>query len=107
MIATAHVPTVAAPVTEDRQPVAVTGRWSRVYDRAAYDAAFALARGDYQRNILNGTEALSGSTLRGKASRYGAVYARSRRNLIARIRAAGIAIGEERGPRGARILAIG
>jgi hypothetical protein len=85
------------------------GRWSIVRDRAAYDRAWKLARGCYQRALLAGSENLSGSTLTGVAASYGPRYADSRRNLIARIRAAGIPIGEIRGPSPgrARILTIG
>lgn len=40
-------------------------------------AAYALARGEYQRAILDGRAYLSGADLRGKARRYGGHYARS------------------------------
>jgi len=106
-VATTPATATAPAANTDRPIVAVTGRYTEVYDRAAYDAAYALARGDYQRNVLNGTEALSGATLRGAARRYGAVYANSRRSLIARCRAAGVVIGERRGAHGRRILTIG
>ena len=50
--------------------------------------ALSQCRGDYQAALIHGSESWSGSTLRGRASSYGAVYARSRTNLIRRIRAA-------------------
>lgn len=76
-------------------------------DSTAFENALKLARGSYQRNILRGVESLSGSTLRGKAKRFGDRYQISAQNLIRRCRAAGIAIAEARGPRGRRMLVIG
>lgn len=69
--------------------------------------ALSLARGCYQRNLLLGSENLSGSTLQGKARRYGGHYARSRKSLLDRLRAAGIPVSEQRGARGARLLVLG
>ena len=46
--------------------------------------------GRYQRAILGGREVISGSTLRGKAKRYGAHYASSVRGLLARLTKAGM-----------------
>jgi hypothetical protein len=84
-----------------------TTNWTIVNDETAKQAALKLARGDYQANLISGRENLSGSTLRGKARRYAGRYAASRRNLLDRLRAAGIAVAEQRGPRGARLLALG
>lgn len=85
----------------------MSGGWCEVRDAAALEAAMSLARGCYQRAILGGREAISGSTLRGKAKRYGAHYARSVRGLLARLSKAGIDWSERRGPHGKRILVIG
>lgn len=41
-----------------------------------------FARGCYQRSLLAGNEALSGSTLKGKASKFGGRYKASRENLL-------------------------
>jgi hypothetical protein len=49
------------------------------------EVILAQARGQYQRDLLNGHETWSGSSLKGKASSYGARYAESRQNLLARI----------------------
>ena len=49
------------------------------------ETVYAAARGCYQRELLRGTEGWSGSTLRGKAARYGGRYAASRRGLLNRI----------------------
>lgn len=84
----------------------MTGIYSRIECKVKLDAALTLAKGCYQRAIILGTEALSGATLRGKAASYGAHYARSRRNLLRRLRDAGLA-REERGLHGRRILVIG
>jgi len=81
------------------------GGWSRV-DENVLDRALALARGCYQRNVILGFEAISGSTLAGKARRYSARYHLSRRNLMTRLRKAGLAVGEERGEHNRRILII-
>lgn len=81
--------------------------FSKILDPEAYDAAKKLARGCYQRDLLDGVESLSGSTLKGKAARYGGFYAVSRTNYLKRLRAAGIHVTEERGPKGKRILVIG
>jgi len=64
--------------------------WSIVRDPDAYRAALAIAKGPYQESIIAGDESVSGSTLTGKAKRYGSSYARSRKALLARLREAGI-----------------
>jgi len=81
--------------------------WTECHDDDAHQRAYELARGTYQRNIIDGVENLSGSTLRGKASEYGARYAASRRNLLARMTAAGIPWSERTAEHGARVLVIG
>ena len=48
-----------------------------------------LARGDYQRDILEGRAGWSGSDLVGRARQYGGRYAQSRRNLAERLATAG------------------
>lgn len=73
----------------------------------AFDAALGLAMGSYQRNLLLGFENLSGSSLRGKARRYGGKYALSRHNLLSRMKMARIPFSEIRGKHNARILVIG
>lgn len=67
------------------------------------------ARGVYQRALLGGREAWSGATLIGTAAAYGYWYARSRRNLIARLSrltAHGITVREERRAYGRRVVVI-
>ncbi|GBU17025.1 MULTISPECIES: hypothetical protein [Methylobacterium] len=54
---------------------------------AAVLAAYGCARGSYQRAVLNGSEAWSGSTLTGRAARYGSKYRTSREELLARLEA--------------------
>lgn len=78
-----------------------------IKDPLAHERALSLARGDYQRGLLLGTEAMSGATLKGRARSYGARYAQSRAGLIARLRAAGIPVVEVRGKHGKRQLVIG
>jgi hypothetical protein len=72
------------------------------------ERALALAKGVYQRAIILGDEALSGSTLRGSAKTVsGGNYHRSRQNLLGRLRDAGIPVSETRGDHGKRILVLG
>lgn len=49
------------------------------------NAIYSAARGSYQMNLLHGFESWSGSTLTGKARKYGSHYAHSRRAMVARI----------------------
>jgi len=81
--------------------------WTIVTDSAALDSALKLARGTYQEALLLGRESLSGSTLKGKASRYAGRYRASRDNLLARMSAAGVPWTEIRGDHNKRILVIG
>ena len=85
----------------------MNNRWTNVNCEAALTAALACARGCYQRDLLEGHENLSGSTLKGRARDYGYHYAQSRKNLLARMTTAGVPWREERGARNARILVIG
>lgn len=57
------------------------------------ETALAMARGGYQRSIVMGHEAWSGSTLRGKAREWGGRYAASRKALSERLQLAGLAVG--------------
>jgi hypothetical protein len=71
-------------------------------------AALACCRGDYQRNIVLGHEAMSGSTLRGLAKKYGYHYQTSREALLTRMRKAGVPFTiETRGRMHKRVLVIG
>lgn len=79
----------------------------RIDDQQAHDRALALARGRYQSALLRGEARLSGAELQGKARRYGGRYRDSRRALLRRMTAAGIAWHEERGEHGKRVLVIG
>lgn len=59
--------------------------WTHIVGgNAVAKLALKQCKGRYQRGIVQGIENLSGSTLKGKAKGYGAHYARSRRNLLAR-----------------------
>lgn len=81
--------------------------WSAVSIRAM-DRALACCRGDYQRNLVQGYEAISGGTLKGKAATYGGKYAQSRAALVKRLQAEGLQVWEiiDGRRRGARILMI-
>jgi hypothetical protein len=78
--------------------------WTMVDSEDTRRRALKQARGCYQRALIHGTEAISGGTLRGKALSYKRHYMVHAANLLARIRAAGIAVDEVKGPRGKRIL---
>jgi hypothetical protein len=73
---------------------------------AAVRIALQCCRGVYQRNIVLGSESLSGSTLKGKAAKYGAHYRQSRDNLLSRLHSADLDVSERRGVRGRRILVL-
>jgi len=81
--------------------------WTEIKNEQALTQALEQARGTYQRALLLGVEALSGSTLKGKARQYGARYHRSREALLGRLTEAGIPWCERRGDHGRRILVIG
>lgn len=71
------------------------------------DLALRVARGCYQRGLLQGQENLSGSTLKGKAKSYAGRYAKSRDTLLSRLDQAGIAYSEKTGKNNRRILVLG
>ena len=81
--------------------------WTIIEDAAALAAAHECVRGSYQSDVLNGYHNLSGSTLRGEASRWGGKYAESRAGLLGRMNAAGVIWCERKGPHNARLLVIG
>lgn len=95
------------PRGRTRYRIATDGEWCVYLDPDAYAAACEHARGCYQRAVLDGSEAISGSTLRGRARSYSAHYMRSVDALLRRLTGAGIPWRELRGPRGRRVLAIG
>jgi len=85
-----------------------TTKWLEVRDANAQKHALALARGCYQRALLLGEEAWSGSTLKGKAARYSGRYYHSRWSLFDRLRAAGIKIEIiARRPGGRHVIVLG
>ncbi|GBU19028.1 MULTISPECIES: hypothetical protein [unclassified Methylobacterium] len=70
-------------------------------------AAFSCARGDYQRDLLDGYNSWSGSDLKGTAARYGGKYSSSRSELIGRLKAhPELSAEETTGPRGRRVVVI-
>lgn len=80
--------------------------WTKIQDASILSLALKQARGAYQRNILNGWENLSGSTLRGNARFWGLQYKISRQNLLARLTKNNLPWHEEKdGSR--RILVLG
>lgn len=57
-----------------------------IVDSDLEDIALAHCRGSYQRGLVLGVEALSGSTLRGEAAKWGMRYRDSAEALLARLR---------------------
>jgi hypothetical protein len=71
------------------------------------EVALKYCRGKYQRNVVLGFEALSGSTLKGKARNYSGRYSASVSSLLERLRANGISVKERRAqPGNKRILVL-
>jgi len=57
-----------------------------------YERAMELTLGCYQQALIDGSEAWSGASLKGTASsKWGASYYKSRKNLLKRLTAAGVA----------------
>jgi len=85
---------------------ALPSDWYAVHENAEVKGrALALARGRYQRWLIQGVAALSHATLRGRAAEYPNSYRDSADNLLRRLRQAGL--GEEyRTKRGKRVLVI-
>jgi hypothetical protein len=79
-------------------------QWTICYSDADKHVALQLCKGEYQRGLIEGTHNLSATTA---TSRFRTAYKRSSAELIRRIKAAGIAVSEAVGARGARILVIG
>lgn len=82
------------------------GSFSIVRSGTVYERAEALARGSYQRAILAGTEAISGSTLAGKAARYSSRYKASAKSFLDRCRKAGLEVEIVVGRNGRRVVAF-
>jgi hypothetical protein len=78
-----------------------------INDTAVLDQALSLCRGSYQRDILLGRESLSGSTLKGKAKTYGGKYKASAASILRKCQQAGLAVREESGLRGKRLVVVG
>lgn len=76
-----------------------------IRNRKALQDTLALCQGSYQRGLVRGYYCLSGADLQGKAKRYGARYALSRRNLLQRLDRANLA-EEVTGQHRKRILVI-
>jgi len=81
--------------------------WSRVVNTFDFERAMKLARGSYQKDILFGRESMSGSTLRGRASKWSNKYRTSRFSLLNRLQKHGIKTELVKGENGQIILVIG
>ena len=79
--------------------------WSEVSPIVRREA-LALCRGAYQRALVDGSESISGSTLKGKAGQYRSHYHRSAGSLIQRMRHAGLRVTVRVAAKNAKILVI-
>lgn len=79
--------------------------WS-IIDPKILDKALSCCRGCYQRDIIMGNEAISGSTLKGKARQFSYHYMVSRRNLFKRITRMGLVVLERTRGHNSRILVV-
>jgi len=68
------------------------GKFSQFDNYKTYWDATAYTRGSYQLAILDGTEAISGSTLRGRARKWSSKYKDSAWTLLRRLRNAGFTV---------------
>ena len=89
------------------------GRFTQVDNYQTFKKAMSQCRGIYQRNIILGHEAISGSTLKGTARGYGYFYKqyryallRFRTNLFKRLTIVGIQVSEVKGTHNKRVLVL-
>jgi len=76
-------------------------------EKGALEIADGITKGDFQRGLIRGQDSLSLATLKGKAKKYGAHYARSRDSLLARLnRCPELVVREEIGKHNRRELVI-
>ncbi len=86
--------------------LAIDSKYARV-EVGALEIADTFTKGSFQRGLIRGYDSLSLATLKGKAKKYGAHYARSRDSLIARLRnCADLIVREEIGSNNRRELVI-
>jgi len=83
---------------------AISTRWTTVTEDAL-PVALSCCKGNYQRELVFGLQAWSGSTLSGKAASYGSHYTESRQGLLRRLAAAGLRVRFERVGWGHRLVA--
>jgi hypothetical protein len=80
------------------------GKWSRgINSEVALATDNLRPNANYQYNLIKGWEALSGSTIKGRAVKWGACYARSRDSALSKIGT----YTEIKGAHGKRILVVG
>jgi hypothetical protein len=84
---------------------AVDTKWARVTEEA-FKTALSCCKGRYQESVVNGLEAISGSTLQGKAKDYIGKYRRSVGALMHRMEMAGLYVHEETEECNRRVLVI-
>ena len=82
------------------------GQPNAVIHPEALDPALACCRGNYQRAIIRGRKAWSGADLQGGAKSWDGTYRKSRKNLLARLRAAGLDAWIDKGHHNKQILYV-
>lgn len=75
--------------------------------KSALVEAKKLCRSDYQHDLVCGLQALSGADLKGKAATYSSSYARSRRQLLHRLKESGVPHMEATARHNRRVLILG
>jgi hypothetical protein len=83
------------------------GPYIRVESREAWERACKLAKGRFQRRVVEGHQRLDLADVVSWRSRFGGSYVSSLENLLVRLRKAGILVGEEGDGFGLRRLVIG
>jgi hypothetical protein len=79
--------------------------WTEI-EPQVMEEALTYAKGDYQRQIIEGKQAISGSTLKGEAKKWSMKYVKSANALLQRLSDNGFRVYEKTGNNNSRILVI-
>lgn len=82
------------------------GKFSQFDNHKTYWDATQHARGSYQLAILDGVEAISGSTLRGRARKWSSKYKASAWSLLGRLRNAGFTVEVVKGKFNRHVVSV-
>jgi hypothetical protein len=79
--------------------------WTEI-EPQVMEEALTYAKGDYQRQIIEGKQAISGSTLKGDAKKWSMKYRKSAEAVLSRLCQNGFKVYEKIGNNNSRILVI-